>query len=135
MRTGRLSPCRLVRFATVLAIPSAKYVNAPNAAVETGMMTARNDSVDEAFPRKNALPRYSSPPWHSARRTAAWSMTATVGAGPEIIIPATGTTTGRIGALATQMIVTATNTDNDDTSNRRVGCGQTGVSPVASHFA
>ena len=72
-------------------------------------------------------------------------MTATAGAGPEIIIPATGTTTesttetttgtttGTIGAMATKMIVTivtATNTDHRGTSNRRVGCGQTGVSPA-----
>ena len=146
MRMRRLSPCRLARFAPVLAIPSAKYVNAPNAAVATGMTTARNDSVDEALPRKNALLRYSSPRWHSARRAAAWSMTAIAGAGLDIIIPATGTTqemtavatSGRIGALATKMIVTivtATNTDNGGTSNLWVGCGQTGVSPVASHFA
>ena len=40
--------------------------------------------------------------------------------------------------MATGMIVTivtATNTDGRGTSNRRVGCGQTEVSLVASHFA
>ena len=41
----------------------------------------------------------------------------------------------RDGGKMIVTIVTATNTDNGDTSNRRVGCGQTGVSPVASHFA
>ena len=77
-------------------------------------------------------------------------MTATAGADPAAIIPATGTTAERtaetttetttetIAAMATEMIVTivtATNTDGRGTSNRRVGCGQTGVSLVASHFA
>ena len=73
-------------------------------------------------------------------------MTATAGADPAAIIPATGTTaektaettTETIAAMATEMIVTivtATNTDGRGTSNRRVGCGQTGVSLVASHFA
>ena len=73
-------------------------------------------------------------------------MTATAGADPAAIIPATGTTaettaettTETIAAMATEMImtiVTATNTDGRGTSNRRVGCGQTEVSLVASHFA
>ena len=73
-------------------------------------------------------------------------MTATAGADPAAIIPATGTTaettaettTETIAAMATGMIVTivtATNTDGRGTSNRRVGCGQTEVSLVASHFA
>lgn len=73
-------------------------------------------------------------------------MTATAGADPAAIIPATGTTaettaettTETIAAMATDMIVTivtATNTDGRGTSNRRVGCGQTEVSLVASHFA
>ena len=77
-------------------------------------------------------------------------MTATAAAVPAAIIPATGTnaettaestadtTTETIAALATDMIVTivtATNTDGRGTSNGRVGCGQTGVSLVASHFA
>ena len=73
-------------------------------------------------------------------------MTDTAAADPAAIIPATGTpaettaetTTETIAAMATDMIVTivtATNTDGRGTSNRRVGCGQTGVSPVASHFA
>ena len=65
-------------------------------------------------------------------------MTATAGADPAAIIPATGTTAETIAAMATDMIVTivtATNTDGRGTSNRRVGCGQTEVSLVASHFA
>ena len=73
-------------------------------------------------------------------------MTATAGADPAAIIPATGTTAETttettaetIAAMATGMIVTivtATNTDGRGTSNRRVGCGQTEVSLVASHFA
>ena len=69
-------------------------------------------------------------------------MTATAGADPAAIIPATGTTAETTAettaAMATGMIVTivtATNTDGRGTSNRRVGCGQTEVSPVASHFA
>ena len=73
-------------------------------------------------------------------------MTAMAGADPAAIIPATGTTaettaettTETIAAMATDMIVTivtATNTDGRGTSNRRVGCGQTEVSLVASHFA
>ena len=82
-------------------------------------------------------------------------MTDTAAADPAAIIPATGTTTETtpetiaetttetIAAMATDMIVTivtvtivtATNTDGRGTSNRRVGCGQTGVSPVARHFA
>ena len=73
-------------------------------------------------------------------------MTDTAAADPAAIIPATGTTaettaettTETIAAMATGMIVTivtATNTDGRGTSNRRVGCGQTEVSLVASHFA
>ena len=69
-------------------------------------------------------------------------MTDTAAADPAAIIPATGTTAETtaetIAAMATGMIVTivtATNTDGRGTSNRRVGCGQTEVSLVASHFA